>query len=183
MGTGVGHDITAIVDNDPRHTYNLNSAFVPAVGDYRRGTISMPLNSLEAGEHTLILRAWDLYNNSSLARLTFKVDPSLASGYSELKVTPAPVIAGAPATFTLVHNRPQSEIDVRIDVFSVQGQHVWSNSERVVCDSNIYTLHWNGTTQGGQPLSTGVYIVRAFVTEDGVTSAIKAGKFVVINNK
>ncbi len=183
MATGVGHDITAIVDNDPHHTYNLNSAFVPEVGDYRRGTISMPLNSLVAGEHTLTLRAWDLYNNSSSARLTFNVDPSLASASVELKVTPAPVIAGSSATFVLTHDRPQKKIDVRFDVFSVQGQHVWSNSERVVCDGNVYTLRWNGTAQGGQPLSTGVYVVRVYITEDGVETAVKAAKFVVLNNK
>lgn len=183
MATGVGHDITAIVDNDPHHTYNLNSAFVPEVGDYRRGTISMPLNSLVAGEHTLTLRAWDLYNNSSSARLTFNVDPSLASASVELKVTPAPVIAGSSATFVLTHDRPQKKIDVRFDVFSVQGQHVWSNSERVVCDGNVYTLRWNGTAQGGQPLSTGVYVVRVYITEDGIETAVKAAKFVVLNNK
>ena len=183
MGTGVGHDITAMVDNDPRHTYNLNSVFVPAVGDYTRGTVSMPLNRLGAGEHTLTLRAWDLYNNSSSVKINFNVDPSLAPGFVELKVNPAPVIAGAPATFTLVHDRPQCEIDVRIDVFSVQGQLCWSNVETVVCDGNSYSCSWNGTAQGGQPLSTGVYVVRAYITEGGVTSTVKAGKFVVINNK
>ena len=183
MGTGVGHDITAIVDNDPRHTYNLNSAFVPAVGDYKRGTINMPLSRLDAGEHTLTLRAWDLYNNSSFAEITFNVDPSIAPGFVELKVNPAPVIAGNAATFTLVHDRPQTEIDVRIDVFNVQGQFMWSNSERAVCDGNLYSCAWNATAQGGQPLSTGVYIVRAYITEGGVTSATKTGKFVVVNNK
>ena len=183
MGTGIGHDITAMVDNNPLHTYNLNSAFVPAVGDYKRGTISMPLNRLDAGEHTLTLRAWDLYNNSSFAKLTFNVDPSLAPGFVELKVNPAPVIAGSPAVFTLVHDRPQSEIDVRIDVFNVQGLLMWSNSEQLVCDGNTYSCSWSAVAQGGQPLSTGVYIVRAYITEGGVTSATKTVKFVVVNNK
>ncbi len=183
MGTGVGHDITAIVDNDPRHTYNLNSSFVSAVGDYKRGTISMPLNRLDAGEHTLTLRAWDLYNNSSFAKISFNVDPSLVPEFVELKVNPAPVIAGNATTFTLVHDRPQSEIDVRIDVFNVQGQLMWSNIEQSVCDGNTYSCSWNGTAQGGQPLSTGVYIVRAYITEGGVASATKTGKFVVVNNK
>jgi hypothetical protein len=183
MSAGVGHDITAIVDNDPSHTYNLNSAFVQEVGDYRRGTISMPLGRLTAGEHTLTLRAWDLYNNSSLARIAFNVGTSLAPGFVELKVSPAPVIAGAPATFTLVHDRPHCEIDVRIDIYNVQGQLCWSNDESVVCDGNTYSCNWNGTAQGGQPLSTGVYVVRAYITEGGVTSTVKTGKFVVVNNK
>ena len=143
----------------------------------------MPLGRLTAGEHTLTLRAWDLYNNSSLARITFNVDTSLAPGFVELKVSPAPVIAGAPATFTLVHDRPHCEIDVRIDIYNVQGQLCWSNDESVVCDGNTYSCNWNGTAQGGQPLSTGVYVVRAYITEGGVTSTVKTGKFVVVNNK
>ncbi|MBR5593363.1 MAG: type IX secretion system sortase PorU [Bacteroidaceae bacterium] len=183
MGTGVGHDITAIVDNDIHHTYNLNSAFVPAVGDYTRGTISMPLKTLDAGWHTLKLRAWDLYNNSSLAEISFYVNPSLAPGLSELKVTPAPVVANSPVTFTLMHNRPESEIEVCIDVFDVQGRLYWSNKERVVCDTNVYTCQWNVAKQGGRPLSAGVYLVRAYVTEGGVPSSVKNGKFVVVNNK
>ena len=183
MGTGVGHDITAVVDNDPRHTYNLNSAYVAAVGDYRHGTINMPLNRLDAGEHTLTLRAWDLYNNSSLARITFNVNPELAPDFSELKVTPSPVIAGTPATFVLTHDRPRCELDIRIDVFNVQGQLCWSNTERVSSDGNVYKCLWNGVAQGGQPLSTGVYIVRAYITEGGISSSVKTGKFVVLNNK
>ena len=183
MGVGVGHDITAIVDNDPRYTYNLNSLFVSAVGDYKRGTVNMPLDKLAAGEHSLTLRAWDLYNNSSLAKITFSVDPSLAPGCVELKVTPAPVMSGESVTFVLTHDRPQSEIEVRIDVATVQGQLVWSSSESVVCDGNVYNCSWDATAQSGRPLSTGVYVVKAYITADGVTSAIKAGKFVVVNNK
>ena len=183
MGTGIGHDITAMVDNDPRHTYNLNSVFVPEVGDYKRGTIKFTLNKLDAGEHTLTLRAWDLYNNSSLAKIAFNVDPSLAPATSGIKVGSAPVIAGESTTFTLVHDCPNREIDVRIDVFSVQGQLLWSNSERVACGDNTYTCQWNAATQSGQPLSTGVYVVRAYVTDGEETSSIKAGKFVVVNNK
>ena len=183
MGVGIGHDITAMVDNDPRYTYNLNSLFVSAVGDYKRGTINMPLDRLGEGEHILTLRAWDLYNNSSLARIAFNVDPSLAPGCVELKVTPAPVISGEVVTFALTHDRPQSEIEVRIDVASVQGQLIWSSNESVVCDGNVYNCSWDATTQAGRPLSTGVYVVTAYITEGGVTSSVKARKFVVVNNK
>ena len=183
MGSSIGHDIVAIVDNDPRHTYNLNSVFVPVVGDYTRGTAMMPLGTLDPGEHTLMLRAWDLYNNSSQARITFHVDPTLAPELMELRVSPSPVVAGAPAAFHLSHDRAQSEIDVTIEIFSFQGQILLSNSERVVCSDNTYSFEWNGAAQGGQPLSTGVYLVRAYIEENGVVSSSKTGKIVVVNNK
>jgi hypothetical protein len=101
----------------------------------------------------------------------------------ELNVSPSPVVAGEPATFCLSHDRAQSEIEVTIEIFSFQGQILWSNSERVVCRDNTYSFEWNGAAQGGQPLSTGVYLVRAYIEENGVVSSSKTGKIVVVNNK
>ena len=115
--------------------------------------------------------------------ISFYVDPSLAPSLMELRVSPSPVVAGAPATFHLTHDRAQSEIGVTIEIFNFQGQILWSNSEHVVCSDNTYSFEWNGAAQGGQPLFTGVYLVRAYIEEDGVVSSSKTGKIVVVNNK
>ena len=183
VGSGVGHDIVAIVDNDPKYTYNLNSSFVPVVGDYTAGKVVMPLDSLSAGEHTLLLRAWDLYNNSSVAQVSFYVEPTLAPDFISFAVNPSPVVCGSPATFVVSHNRPQSEMEVTVDIFNLQGQLLWSKSENVVCDGSVYAMVWNGTLQGGQPLSTGVYLARAYIASGGSLSSSRTVKFVVINNK
>ena len=183
VGSGIGHDIVAVVDNSPEHTYNLNSAYSPVVGDYTRGTVVMPLNELAPGEHTLMVRAWDLLNNSSVAELRFFVEPSLAPGFVELKVNPSPVVAGMPATFTLFHDRPQSELEVTIEIFNMQGQALWSNTENAVCDGLEYRYEWDCTAGAGQPMPTGVYLVRAYIASGGSVSSSRTGKFVVINNK
>jgi hypothetical protein len=173
----------AMVDNSPHHTYNLNSMFVSEVGNYKRGTVMLPLNPLDAGEHTLVLRAWDLYNNSSVAKLSFVVNPSLAPDFVQLKVNPSPVVYGNGATFELTHNRPQSELEVTIDIFNFQGRTLWSNTSKGICGNLVYTCDWDGTAQGGQPLTTGVYLARAYITVDGVESETRTIKIVVINNK
>ena len=183
VGSGVGHDIVAIVDNDPKYTYNLNSSFVPVVGDYTAGKVVMPLDSLSAGEHTLLLRAWDLYNNSSVAQVSFYVEPTLAPDFISFAINPSPVVYGSPATFVVSHNRPQSELEVTVDIFNLQGQLLWSKSENVVCDGSVYAMGWNGALQGGQPLSTGVYLARAYIASGGSLSSSRTVKFVVINNK
>lgn len=183
VGNGIGHNITAVVDNSPHHTYDLNGLFVSEAGDYKRGTIMLPLEYLEPGEHSLVLRAWDLYNNSSVARLSFVVNPSLAPDFVQLRLNPSPVVYGSNATFELTHNRPQSELEVAIDIFDFQGQTLWSNTTTAVCDGLVYTCNWDGTAQGGQPLATGVYLARAYIAVDGVESATRAIKIVVINNK
>lgn len=183
LGSGVGRDMIAIVDNSPAHTYNLNRLFVPAVGDYKRGTVMLPLKEMEEGEHTLILRAWDLYNNSATARISFVVNPSLAPEFVKLSLNPSPVVYGTPASFELLHNRPQSELEVRIDIFNFQGQVLWSNVSKGVSDGLALRCVWDGTMQSGQPLPTGVYLARAYIVSDGAESSTRAIKFVVINNK
>ena len=143
----------------------------------------LPLNELEEGEHSLILRAWDLYNNSTTANLTFVVNPSLAPDFVQLRINPSPVLYGTSACFELTHNRPQSELEARIDIFNFQGQVLWSRTSRELADSLVLRCEWDGTAQGGQPLPTGVYLARAYIVSDGAESTTRTIKFVVINNK
>ena len=35
IGSGIGHDISLIIDNDPHMTYNLNSYFHNKVGSWK----------------------------------------------------------------------------------------------------------------------------------------------------
>ena len=182
VGSGIGHDVVAIVDNNPAHTYNLNSLYAADAVDYRRGTITLPLNALEAGEHTLVLRAWDLYNNSSSATITFVVEPGLLPEV-DFRIEGMPVVNGKVSEFVITHNRPQSELDVVIELFTLQGQMVWKNVETVVCDGMEYRCSWDGSAHGGSPLSTGVYVARAYVKSGDGVSESKNLKFVVVNNK
>ena len=183
VGSGIGHDIVAIVDNNPVHTYNLNSVYTPSPVDYRRGTIMLPLNALEAGEHTLMLRAWDLYNNSSTAKIIFVVDPELLPDLMEFKIVGTPVASGKTSELVFVHNRPQSKIDVVLELFTSQGQAVWKDVQTVVCDGMEYRYSWDGTASGGRTLPAGVYVVRGFIISDGGISEPKNLKIVVVNNK
>lgn len=183
VGTGVGHDITAIIDNNEDYTYNLNGLFKPVVGDHRRGTIEFPLDELPAGEHTLLLRAWDLFNNSSADTLYFSVVPHLAPDFVDVTATPNPVRYGETVRFALVHDRPHSNLDVTIELFDFQGRILWRHSGSAAADGNIYTVDWNVTLHGGQPMPTGVYLYRAKLSSGGSEEQTKTRKIIVINNK
>ena len=183
VGSGIGHDIVAIVDNDPSYTFNLNGSFVSSVGDYASGRIVFPLASLPAGEHTLLLRAWDLLNNSSTATINFTVVPDLAPDFVELNATPNPVHSGETVTFMLTHDRPQSEITVTIELFDFQGRILWSNTENAVSNGTVYTYTWDVTAAGGQPIPTGVYLYRAKISAAGGSEQTKTRKIVILDNK
>jgi hypothetical protein len=74
-------------------------------------------------------------------------------------------------------------MDITIEVFNIQGQKVWANTENAVCDGNTYTCAWDVTAMGGQPMPTGVYLYRATISAVGSSEVTKTGKFMVINNK
>ncbi len=183
VGSGIGHDIVAMVDNKAAYTYNLNNAFTPTVGDYTSGTIIFPLSAMPEGTHTLMVRAWDLLNNSSTSTITFNVVPDLAPEFIELSATPNPVHRGENLTFMLTHNRPQSEITVKLEVFNHQGQILWSNTETTLCDGTVYTYTWDVTGSAGQPLPTGIYLYRASLSAGGSSEQTKTRKIIVLNNK
>ena len=182
VGTGIGHDITAIIDGNAKYTYNLNSVFKPVVGDFTRGTIMFPLDRLEEGEHTLMVRAWDFYNNSSTTTITFVVEPDMAPEISSIEINPSPVVAGCEIKFHIYHNRPQSEIDVTVEIYNIHGQLLWRKAEKSVADGLVHTCSWNGSGQAGQPLPTGVYVARISMATDG-EQVVKGAKFLVTGNK
>ena len=181
IGSGIGHDIMLMVDNDPARTYNLNKVYEPCVGDYTRGTITFPIETLSPGEHKLQLRAWDIYNNSAVAELAFVVVEGLAPQFA-LKLNPSPARSGQVSCFELAHGLPATDIDVSIEVLNLQGQVLWAHSE-TTNGGSVYTCDWNVTGQGDAPLPTGVYLLRARLSAGGSEWVTKTGKFLVINNK
>lgn len=183
VGTGIGHDIVAMIDNDEKHTYNLNSAFTSVVGDFRQGTLEFMIGELSAGEHRLVLRAWDLFNNSSTDTIYFNVVPNLAPEFVDIKLSSNPLRSGENAFFTITHDRPYNELDITIELYNFQGQKLWQHTERALSDGVVSTVSWNATLQGGQTIPTGVYLYRAKLSSNGSEEQTKTRKIIILNNK
>ena len=84
-GSGIGHDVELVVDGLMRYTYDLNPYFSFDFGDYRSGSLEFQLPFFDDGHHELMLRAWDVLNNSSVLNLTFVTGPQYSpSGIVEL---------------------------------------------------------------------------------------------------
>jgi len=73
VGNGIGHDITLTIDNNTQNPLVLNDYYESDLDTYRSGKVKYQLLSLEPGQHTLTLKAWDVHNNSSIASLDFIV--------------------------------------------------------------------------------------------------------------
>ena len=176
-GNGIGHDLIAIIDNDPQLTFVLNSYYTSEPGDYTRGTVVYSLPELADGYHTLLVRAWDVLNNATTVEIPFEVVRGLRPTVGYVWNTPNP--ARTTTTFVITHNRPQTELEVKIDLYDFSGRLLWNHSQNFISSGNEMHITWDLTTDGGQPIGNGVYLYRVTLSSVGGEEVSKARKLVV----
>lgn len=179
VGTGIGHDITAVLDNNTDRTIVLNDFYVADLDDYKRGTIRYPFFNLEEGRHNLRLRVWDVANNVSDAYTEFIVVKSAELALNHVLNYPNPFTTNT--DFYFEHNQPGMPMDVQIQVFTVSGKIV-KTLETTFQNSTARStpINWDGRDEFGDKLARGVYVYRVKVrTGDGKT-AEKFEKLVIL---
>ena len=178
-GSGIGHDVELLIDGNL--SYVLNDYFQYDFGDYRSGSLSFVLPELTVGPHRMVLRAWDVLNNSSTAELQFNVVKALQPSIFSVGCTKNP--ASTSTTFYVSHDRVGSQVDVQIDVFDTSGRQLWRHTGTGVSAGQAYTVDWDLTTSGGHRLQTGVYLYRVMMSSDGSSQASQAKKLIILSNK
>ncbi len=171
---GVGHDIVAVIDGDTHNSIILNNAFVPDVDSYQKGSITYPFFDLPDGHHTLTLKAWDTYNNSSVASIDFVI--SSDAPLSLTNVVNAPNPFNYETTFMLNHTRPGEELNISLEIFNLSGRIVlqWSASVMSTGTTIPYFV-WDGTDASGGNLDDGMYVYKVTVKDEngGETSTVQ----------
>ncbi len=120
LGTGIGHDITAVLDGDYSNIIVLNDYYLAGLDDYTSGSVVYPLTGLEEGEHTLTVKVWDVFNN--LTEITVRFVVSEALSIQDVVCYPNPM--SDQANFRIIHNQPDELLDVRIEFFDSKGSVV-----------------------------------------------------------
>jgi hypothetical protein len=179
-GNGVGHDMELIIDGDMSKTYSLNDNFAYDFGTYTRGTTYYSIPELTAGRHSLLFRAWDTLNNSSVVKLNFNVVQGLSPNIVNVSTTRNP--ASSATTFIITHDFSGSNIDVIIDVYDMSGRQLWEYTGNGISASGTFVVNWDLCTSGGQKLPTGVYIYRVRLSSNGSSKVSKAKKLIIVDN-
>lgn len=174
-GSGIGHDITMVVDNEESMTYNLNNVFEYSTGSWAQGTVSYSLPELESGLHTLLFRAWDILNNPSSMTLLFNVQEGLKPNILDFQIK-GPV--NGVLTLIIENDRPQSVLDVDVKIYDMSGRQVCHLGETSSSNTSYYTFTCNLNAKGGH-LPPGVYICKASIATADGASASKSQKFLV----
>lgn len=165
---GIGHNLELSVDGKAAMTYNLNSYYTADPDAFGSGQVVFTIPELEAGEHTLTFRAWDLLNNPSTRSLAFVVDNSFTPNVSQVTMSPNPA-----KNFTniyITHNCTGSAMDVEINVYDYAGRLLTTFTRTGQKATNTVYTTWDLTVDGGARLSDGIYLVRARICRDGVWS-------------
>ena len=180
--SGVGHDIAATLDGDETKPFILNDYYVADLNTYKSGQLSYPLRDLSPGMHTLTLKAWDVYNNSSTKDIQFIVfDQNQSLELTNVLNYPNPFINHTEFWFS--HNS-SGILDVSIQIFTISGKLIKTiNSQTNNNGSSSVSreITWDGTDDFGHKIGKGVYIYKLNVksTTNGLKSE-KIEKLVIL---
>lgn len=177
VGSGLGHDITAILDDNPNNTIILNDFFETDIADSRCGSIRYNLSNLSPGIHTISLRAWNIYNYSNSATISFKVYNS-SDEESTFRAWPNP--ASNYASLQLEHNLKGQIKKAELQIFDLRGACVRTITPSANDNSYVVgPVHWNLLSDGGTKVAPGLYIARFIVTTTDGDKITQHGKIIV----
>jgi hypothetical protein len=160
--SGIGHDITGILDGDETNPFVLNDYYEADEDDFTKGKVYFPLRDIEPGLHTLKITAWDTYNNSAMNEIQFVVSES--DGVELTRVLNYPNPFTSYTEFWFNHNRPFEPLDVQVQVMTISGKVVWSKNQNLTTTGfTSREITWDGRDDFGQRLGKGVYVYKITV--------------------
>ena len=157
-GTGLGHDITAVIDGNPGSLVVLNDLYQPDV-TCTGGEVRYTFRDLPAGHHTLTLKAWNIFNLSATATVDFMVCNPDTLSLSALQCWPNP--ASGSTRFQMEVNNSDKIASAELHIYNTYGQRVAAVTPTVSADG--YTVGPVVWDLGAVP--PGLYLARMIVTD------------------
>lgn len=178
-GNGIGHDMIAVLDHETDKPYVLNDYYESAENNYRKGAVLFPFFGLSEGNHNLMLRVWDTYNNSSTASIDFIVSSSAAIALQNLLNYPNPFIEKT--RFYFEHNQAGKQLEVTIRIYNINGSPVKTirqtiENEGYVCNQ----IEWDGCNDQGDVIGKGLYVYKVSIRNETNGYCEKVQKLIVI---
>jgi hypothetical protein len=179
VGNGIGHDITGIIDGNVADPVILNEYFEADLDNFTRGSLSYPMTNLSEGWHSLRVKVWDVYNNSSEAVIEFNVIPDDNPIMANVYNYPNP--ASDHTSFTFEHNKPGDALQVTISIFNMEGRIIAVLEETIITGGFSSTpLEWDLRDNSGGMLPGGIYPYRIRITDSSGSYTESYQKLVVI---
>jgi len=178
--SGIGHDIIAILDGDEMNPFVLNDYYETELNDFTKGRIRFPFRDLAKGPHTIVFKAWDVYNNPVTAEIHFVVADGNGITLTNVLNYPNPFVNYTEFWFN--HNRPFEPLEVQVQIFTITGKIVKTINQTVTTEGFLSRqIQWDGLDDFGSKIGKGVYVYKLTVrsTLNGNT-AEKIEKLVIL---
>ena len=161
-GSGIGHDISITIDNDPTKYFVLNDFYEADLDDFKKGMLRFQLPIFQPGLHSIKIKAWDVFNNSKEFVLEFSVINDEELVINRVLNYPNPFTTST--KFWFEHNRPTQDLFVQIHIYSLTGRIIKKINKTINTSGNrSCELEWDGRDDFGNKLGRGVYIYRVHV--------------------
>lgn len=158
--SGIGHDIVAVLDGDETNPYVLNEYYETENNDYTKGFVRFPFRDLAPGLHTILFKAWDVYNNLVTAEIQFNAICS-DEGLKLEKVLNYPNPFVSYTEFWFNHNMPFEPLDVQVQILTISGKLVKTINQQVMTEGFLCReITWDGRDDFGDKIGKGVYIYK-----------------------
>lgn len=177
-GTGVGHKLEGILNEDEANPLDFTNFFTGELdAGGREGEINYQFNRLEEGDYSILVKAWDVFNNFSNESSFFTVLNTDDLVVRDIYNYPNPFKSNTTFTFQHNLNRP---VDVRIKVYTIAGR-VIKEMEGKNINQKFVKINWDGRDEDGDLLANGTYLYKLIVkTVDGEFSESVIGKMAVV---
>lgn len=177
VGSGIGHDITATIDGNPNSIITLNDFYETDIDDEHSGSIRYNLSNLTPGRHSIVVKAWNIFNYSNSDTVSFVVH-SNNDNVSKFHAFPNP--ASDQATLLMELNNCGSISDAQLLIYDMRGSCVFSTRPLMSADSYVVgPVRWNLCNGSGARLAPGIYIARFVVTTTNGDRLCQQGKIVI----
>lgn len=178
-GNTVGHDLTAVLDDDIASPYVMNDYYESAPNTYKKGYVNFPVVNLPDGQHSLRVKAWDVNNNSGEGVVNFEVLNGEVVQVQNLVNYPNPF--SDVTHFLFEHNHPNEQLNVEFFIYNTAGSLVKRLQQSFTPGgSRSNEITWDGTGDNGAKLPSGVYVYRLKIATDKGIQTTAYQKLVIV---
>lgn len=164
-GNGIGHDITAILDEKSSNPIILNNYYESDIDSYQSGKVNYPLENIAEGAHTLSLKTWDTQNNSSDRTIDFVVVQEAELAIDHVLNYPNPFTTRT--EFYFEHNQHCDFLEVQVQVFTISGKLVKTINQLVRTKGfRVEGIAWDGRDDFGDRIGRGTYVYKVKVEDN-----------------
>ena len=180
VGNGIGHDIVAYLDGNTSKSISLNEYYSAELNSYKKGTVLYTYTNLEDGVHTLTIKAWDVYNNSSEKTISFNVSGNIKPNITELKNYPNPF--DNETKIAVTHNQFNERLNTTVSIYSFEGRLVKQiGPEDIQADGYFLPeIQWDGTDGNGNRMRKGLYVYHVIITNTKGVTTSQGGKMIKV---